>query len=208
MNEWIVGLCYVLAGYLSGTILFAKIFVSKFCGENIVLISKDGNPGTANAFAAGGIWIGGLTLLCELGKGFLPVYLYCRSQLEVPDWMIAPVLVAPVLGHAFPLLMRGRGGKGIAVTFGCLLGLAPCWAPVMILVASFLFFSLIVVISPHQYRTAVAVFAAAIATMIVMSNPRIRCGVCINYCIILIRLLLSREERTECKVRLFWKRLR
>lgn len=150
-------LLYTILGYLSGSLLFAKFFSRLLDGEDVTAESPDKNPGVYNAFLYGGKFCGILTLCCDLLKGFFPVYLYSRA----PDLSLFPagngpaipvvsggglalVLAAPVLGHIFPLWHRFRGGKGITVTFGVLLGLLPKAGPVVILACVFLFFSLVV----------------------------------------------------------------
>lgn len=112
-------LCYVIIGYLSGSILYARVFEKLFHKENMIEGSKDRNPGTANAFMRGGFWCGVLTLCCDMGKGFIPVFFY--HQGEMTQLGLALVLAAPAIGHIFPLFHKGRGGKGIATTFGSLL---------------------------------------------------------------------------------------
>ena len=67
---------YVLYGYLSGSVLYARVFAKIFKKENMIENSKDKNPGTANAFMHGGFLCGVLTLVFDLLKGFLPVFLY------------------------------------------------------------------------------------------------------------------------------------
>ena len=64
-------LCYVIIGYLLGSILYARVFEKLFHKENMIEGSKDRNPGTANAFMRGGFWCGVLTLCCDMGKGFI-----------------------------------------------------------------------------------------------------------------------------------------
>lgn len=61
------------------------------------------------------------------------------------------VLAAPVIGHAFPLFHPRMGGKAIAVSFGCLLGLYPDLRPVLTLAAFYLIFSLLLVIDPSSF---------------------------------------------------------
>ena len=55
-------LLFILLGYLSGSVLYAKIWGKLLCGTDITKGSTDGNPGTANAFIQGGFWCGVLTL--------------------------------------------------------------------------------------------------------------------------------------------------
>ena len=135
-------LIYSAAGYISGSILFARVFGAVF-KKDIISQSRDGNPGTANAFMYGGFFCGLFTIIFELLKGFMPVFLYLRKDaLLFTDLGIAFVMAAPVLGHAFPIFYRFRGGKGIAVSFGSLLGLLPAVTPVSILAFTFYSFPL------------------------------------------------------------------
>ncbi len=145
-------LFFTLTGYLSGSILYAYWLPKLLCGKDIVDTSSDGNPGTANAYKSGGILIGTLVLFCELSKGFLPVY-FAAKHAAVESLLFIPILLAPVLGHAFPVFDYKKGGKAIAVSFGVLLGLFPIWQPVIILAATYLSYSLVVVIEPHIFRS-------------------------------------------------------
>ena len=110
---------YMVVGYLAGSMLFALEYPKIFKGVDVRRLSEDGNPGTYNAFVYGGIGCGILTLLSELAKGFLPVFL-CGRQLGMDSLWFAGVMAAPVAGHAFSIFHRGKGGKAIAVSFGVL----------------------------------------------------------------------------------------
>ena len=123
-------LLYLLLGYLSGCVLYAEVF-SRVLHKEIVSAAKDKNPGAANAFVHGGFWCGVLTLAGDMLKGMVPVALYMHYLPEALLTPLAPlVLCAPVAGHVFPATRSFKGGKGIATTFGCLLGLLPFWTPV------------------------------------------------------------------------------
>ena len=47
-------LMYILAGYLSGSVLYARVFARLFKAGDLTELSSDRNPGTANAFRFGG----------------------------------------------------------------------------------------------------------------------------------------------------------
>ena len=197
---------WILFGYLSGSILYARIFAKLFRKEDMIEKSRDRNPGAGNAFMYGGFWCGVLTLTCDILKGFFPVYLFMQYAPELsPDMLsIAFVMAAPVVGHAFPVFYKGGGGKGIAVTFGCLLGLFPFLEPFAILAAFFIFFSCILRINPHYYRTLAAYFCALFGMAFRVGRQEILLGFAIITVVVCIRMFASSEEKDKMKVSLLW----
>ena len=194
---------YILSGYLAGSILFARVFGQLLKYTDITENTNDGNPGTANAFHNGGFLCGVLTLICDLLKGFLPVFLYTRGTATV---MLALVMAAPVIGHVFPVLFRFRGGKGIATTFGCLLGLLPNYIPVGLLALLFIFFSLILRITPHYYRTLATYLGAELLLFVFSGEPAVWIGFSLILAAVTVRMLTSKEEKTPPEVKLLWMR--
>ena len=195
---------FTVLGYLSGSLLFARYW-GKWCrGRNVVEESPDQNPGTFNAFQYGGFVCGTLTLCGDLLKGFLPVFLYCRER----PWGLglALVLAAPVWGHVLPLYHGFRGGKGVAVTFGCLLGLLPKRRPLLLLAFVFLFFSLVVKITPNYHRTLAAYVAAALGMVLFVPDPGVALGFGLISVVVVGKLLHSTERKESCKVGIVWKR--
>ena len=195
---------FICMGYLSGSVLYALIFARIFKKGDILEQSSDHNPGTANAFMYGGFWCGLFTLLFDLLKGFIPVYLFMHygNAVKVDPFMAALVIAAPVVGHAFPVFYGFRGGKGIAVTFGCLAGLVPELDAFWVLVVFFIGFSTVLQISPHFYRT---VFAYAFSLVIMfreIRNPAVVWGFFLITTVVLIRILTSKEERKCLEVKL------
>ncbi len=191
---------WILFGYLSGSILYARIFAKLFRKEDMIEKSKDRNPGAGNAFMYGGFWCGVLTLTCDILKGFFPVFLFMRYATDMNS--IAFVMAAPVLGHAYPLFFKGKGGKGIAVSFGCLLGLFPLLQPVAILAFCFIFFSCVLRINPHYYRTLAAYLCALIGMLLWVKWTMIRLGFAIITAVVSSRMLLSEEEKEKLRIKL------
>lgn len=190
---------FAVLGYLSGSVLFARIFAAAM-GKDILGTSKDGNPGTSNAFRYGGFFCGMLTLLGDLLKGFLPVWLCLRAE-EAPA-LLPLVLAAPVVGHAFPVFYGFHGGKGIAVSFGCLLGLLPGWQPLAIFIGTFLFFSLVIKIKPHFQRT-IAAYLAGLLLMALTHQPKpVLLGFFLIAAVVCLRMHLSKEPREAMQVQL------
>lgn len=194
---------YVVAGYLSGSVLYAQLFSRLLHKPDPVSCSPDHNPGTANAFHYGGFWCGVLTLMCDLLKGFVPVFAFFHGPRPTP-YACALVLAAPVVGHAFPLFARFRGGKGIAVTFGCLLGLMPVWQPSAILAMYFILFSVVLSISPHFYRTGAAYLCALAHLLLTGRFFPAGLGFVLITAVVLLQLHRSQEQRQQLQVKLGW----
>lgn len=194
-------LYFGIMGYLSGSILYARIFGALFHRNEIITESRDHNPGTANAFQYGGIWCGLLTLCGDMMKGFLPVWLYLHFAKASPAGL-SIVLAAPVIGHIFPVFYQFRGGKGIATTFGCLLGLFPFLQPVLIFACAFLVFSLILRITPNFYRTIAAYSLTLMLLLIKKAGSAVCGGFLIIAAAVFLRLHHSKEVRERMRAKL------
>lgn len=208
MGEWVMGrtVIFILIGYLSGNVLYANVFGNIFGVRERYAESTDKNPGTANAYKYGGFWCGTLTLLFELVKGALPVYFYVRTSGGLNGWGLPLVMAAPVLGHIFPVFHEFHGGKGIAVTFGCLVGLIPYIRPLLVFAASFIFLSVIVKVYPHYYRTIAAYLLSVVLMLARRPVPNVFVGFLVIAGLVCLRMAMSREEKESLEVKLLWMR--
>jgi len=82
----------------------------------------DGNPGAANVFRAGSRKVGSLAVIIDMAKG-VPFVVLAYSFFGLPEVVVIAIALSAILGHAFSPLLRLRGGKSVAVTFGALLAL-------------------------------------------------------------------------------------
>lgn len=190
---------YTLCGYLLGSILFAEI-ASKLFGKDIVSDSPDGNYGSANAFRYGGFLCGAFTLLLDIGKGFLPVFLYCRCA-EYTNLALPIVMSAPVLGHVLPVFSRFKGGKAIAVTFGSLMGLFPNWRTVLTLAFFFLLFSIIIRVNPHRFRMVASYISATMISFMIEPNRWVSVGMLIITVIGSLKMISVHEDEGKLEVK-------
>lgn len=196
---------FVIIGYLCGSVLFARC-LERLSGKSGYLESSpDGNPGTYNAFRYGGKACGIATLCGDVLKGFLPVYGYLHLVPDGREAGLAFVMAAPVIGHIVPVFYGFHGGKGIAVTFGCLAGLMPEYRPLLILAGVFLFFSVIVQISPNYHRTLITYMVSLILFFMEISSRQIRLGFLFITSAVVGKLLTSMEKKERCKVKGIWK---
>lgn len=168
-------LIYIVSGFLSGSILFGRIIPYVLKKVDVTKDSKDGNPGAFNAFACGGPFCGILALLLDLLKGALPIML-CASHLGIDTWMFALVLAAPVFGHAHSIFNKGQGGKGIAVSFGVLIGLLPIWQPLALLIVWYLLFLVAIPAKSNTRKSIYAFFAFGISTIFAVKYRLVMCG--------------------------------
>lgn len=194
---------FTLLGYISGSVLYAQRFGALLGRGDVTENTADGNPGAFNAFKNGGALCGTLTLVCDILKGLLPVLLYLRLFPRTAGFAL--VLAAPVIGHILPVFNHFRGGKGIAVSFGCLLGLLPDWRPVAVLAVCFLFFSLILRVEPHYHRTLLTYLCSCMGMALLVPDKSVVLGFSLAAAAIVVKLLISPEKREKCVVTPIWR---
>ncbi|HWP22064.1 MAG TPA: glycerol-3-phosphate acyltransferase [Candidatus Cryosericum sp.] len=167
-------LVYSTAGFLFGSVLYSAYLPRWIKGIDTTEVSEDKNPGAYNAFHYAGAVVGSLCLACDVAKGFLPVML--ASKVIPPAYpLFSAVMLAPVAGHAFSPLRRFHGGKGIAVSFGVLLALAPHNFVVLSLVGAYLG-SLLLPLRPNERRTVAAFTAFGLLAMLFRHPVSIKAG--------------------------------
>ena len=127
-EEWIAsGLA--VAGYLLGAIPFG-ILVSKCLNLPDPRTVGSKNIGFTNVLRVSGKTAGLLTLIGDIGKGWLVGWIAGQSLNQEP--LILAVAATPILGHLFPVFLSFRGGKGVATALGAVAGVAP-WLGFMLL---------------------------------------------------------------------------
>lgn len=110
--------------YLLGSIPFGYLLVWLFRKEDI-RETGSGNIGATNVLRTGSRWLGVLTLVLDIGKGFLAVEIarhLTTGHHAVEAGSIAAVFA--VIGHVFTVWLHGKGGKGVATALGVFLALA------------------------------------------------------------------------------------
>lgn len=118
----------ILISYLIGSIPTAYILGRLLKGIDIRKFGS-GNVGATNALRVLGKPAGITVLVLDILKGFIVVafwgdFLALRT-IYVSDETLRIILgLSVVLGHNWTVFLRFRGGKGVACTFGVLLGLA------------------------------------------------------------------------------------
>ncbi|KPK14402.1 MAG: glycerol-3-phosphate acyltransferase [Betaproteobacteria bacterium SG8_41] len=83
-----------------------------------------GNPGATNVLRSGRRSAAALTLLGDIAKGWLAVFLALNvAGSGTVEIAASGAAIAVVVGHIFPLFHRFQGGKGVATVLGALSGL-------------------------------------------------------------------------------------
>ena len=106
-------------GYLLGSVPFGLI-LTRLSGAGDLREIGSGNIGATNVLRTGRKGIAASTLLLDLGKGLLAVWLAWRWFPDFPGM----AALGAVVGHCFPVWLKFKGGKGVATTMGVTLGLA------------------------------------------------------------------------------------
>src|SRR6202142_3625950 len=106
-------------GYLLGSIPFGLLLTRPAGGPDIRAIGS-GNIGATNVLRTGKKGLAAATLLCDALKGTAAVLL--TAHYAAPDAALVAGLGA-FLGHLFPVWLKFKGGKGVAVYIGVLIGL-------------------------------------------------------------------------------------
>jgi glycerol-3-phosphate acyltransferase PlsY len=116
-NAWLP-LAFIL-GYLLGSIPFGLILTSLAGTQDLRSIGS-GNIGATNVLRTGRKGLAAATLLLDMLKGTVAVIIAGHySSAEAA--MLAGL--GAFLGHLFPLWLKFKGGKGVAVYIGILIGL-------------------------------------------------------------------------------------
>src|SRR5437879_6707921 len=119
-------------GYLLGSIPFGLI-LTKLAGTRDLRSIGSGNIGATNGLRTGHKGLAAATLICDMLKGTVAVVI--AGYFGGPNAAMLAALGA-FLGHLFPVWLKFRGGKGVAVYIGVLIGLF--WPAALIFCAMWL----------------------------------------------------------------------
>lgn len=132
-------------GYLTGSINFSIVITKLIKGIDIRDVNSE-NPGASNVTLTLGLKWGVVVFFLDVLKGFVPVLVV---RLLFPDqdilWMLAGF--GALMGHAFPLYYKFKGGKGTSTYMGVVFGAFPIVGAILfvLLVATTLISDYIVV---------------------------------------------------------------
>ena len=112
----IVEIIYIsIYSYILGSIPFGLLLTKIFLKKDIRKIGS-GNIGATNVLRTGKKTLGAATLLLDGLKAYTAVLITLNFY---PDYIFLSALLC-FLGHIFPIWLKFKGGKGIAVYLGVL----------------------------------------------------------------------------------------
>ena len=81
------------------------------------------NSGATNSYRVLGAKLGTTVLIMDVLKGFLPLYIASKFDLEYNDLVLIGLVA--ILAHTYSCFISFRGGKGVATSLGVFLFLIP-----------------------------------------------------------------------------------
>jgi acyl phosphate:glycerol-3-phosphate acyltransferase len=111
----------ILFGYLAGSVPFAFLLARR-AGID-VRVAGSGNVGAANVLRTTGAWRAVTVMGLDVAKGAAAVIIVNLGTGGVS--IAALTCAAAVVGHIYPVWLKFRGGKGVAVAAGVFSVLSP-----------------------------------------------------------------------------------
>lgn len=142
----------LIISYLIGNFTAAYVLGKILLGEDIRKLGS-GNAGATNALRTFGPAIGVATLIMDMLKGILALYLADRFGNEYSVYFAA---VGVILGHNWPVFFGFKGGKGIATSAGVLI-----YLDLRIFFAVIAVFIIVVIISRYVSLGSISAAASA-----------------------------------------------
>ena len=134
MTEYFILFLIFIICYLIGSIPFGLILTKLFDNNDLRNIGS-GNIGATNVLRTGNKTLALLTLILDLSKSFIPLYIFFKLyphpiindffNLMIVDQIFLILVFGYffVLGHCFPIWLKFKGGKGIATSLGVILSI-------------------------------------------------------------------------------------
>ncbi|MEO6545013.1 MAG: glycerol-3-phosphate 1-O-acyltransferase PlsY [Nitrospiraceae bacterium] len=131
MNDDLLWALMAIVGYLLGAIPFGVV-VSKAMGLPDPRTVGSKNVGFTNVLRVSGKKAGLLTLLGDMGKGW--VMGWAAMHWLTDERFIMLIALSTILGHLFSPFLNFKGGKGVATALGAVLGLSPSIGLLLLLI--------------------------------------------------------------------------
>ncbi|MDR0899606.1 MAG: glycerol-3-phosphate 1-O-acyltransferase PlsY [Lactobacillaceae bacterium] len=151
---------WAIIAYLLGS-LMPGFWIGKLIYKKDIRTSGSGNIGTTNAFRTLGVVPGTITMLLDIFKGFLAVYLPMTFAGSLNNYVLYIGLFA-VVGHVYSIFLKFHGGKAVATSFGVIFAFNPSFAGLLIIsIVSLIFLTSMVSVASmgtFTFGTIMAIF--------------------------------------------------
>ena len=190
LTHWLMA---IALAYVIGSIPFGVIIAS-LRGVNI---REEGskNIGATNVWRVLGRKYGIICFVLDVLKGAAPVYIagscagiagQSLGGYSEELWLWLGVAFAPCLGHMYSIFLKFHGGKGVATTLGCMLGLYPLLT--MPVIAAFVCWGLtLYVFKMVSAASIIAALLLPVATYFHLESA----GISQSWPVILLSLLIA-----------------
>ncbi|HEX4696728.1 MAG TPA: glycerol-3-phosphate 1-O-acyltransferase PlsY [Candidatus Udaeobacter sp.] len=159
----------VVVSYFLGSIPFGYL-AGRLAGMDIRKVGS-GNIGATNVVRVLGKRYGYPVFASDFAKGLAAVaFSTMAARAAQPRWASPETFgifaaVSAVVGHSFPVWLKFRGGKGVAVSAGALFGLMPLAALVGVAIWVLVFFT-------TRYVSAASILAAMALPFVIWITAR------------------------------------
>ena len=177
MDEKLLLVLMVMVGYLLGAIPFGVIVSHALHLPDPRTVGSQ-NVGFTNVLRVSGTKAGVLTLIGDMGKGWVMAWAAMHGL--TTESFIMVVALSPILGHMISPFLGFKGGKGVATALGSVLGLSPSIGLLLLLIwlgavaiwryssggalAAFGLFPVVAIV--NEQRQEFLVFAIIVSTLI------------------------------------------
>jgi glycerol-3-phosphate acyltransferase PlsY len=163
---WIIG---VLLSYCLGAIPFGYLAVLLVARKDIRSVGS-GNIGATNVYRVLGIHWAVLVFILDCLKGILAVSVIPAFLQRSETSYILICGLASVLGHMFTFFLRFKGGKGVAVAVGVVIGLGFS-QPLFLLILCIALLVWVILFRVFHYVSLASVVAALLFFMLSILFP-------------------------------------
>ena len=133
MLDIFLKILFLILAYFVGSIPFGLLF-AKIKGVDIRKVNS-GNIGATNVGRALGMKYAVLTFTGDMLKGALFVVLFRYGIIPDKYMVLSPALygICAILGHAFPIYLKFKGGKCVATASGAVFAYIPLLFPIAVI---------------------------------------------------------------------------
>ena len=154
----------IIFAFLLGSIPTGYL-LTELSGHGDIRKVGSGNIGATNVLRHSGKLLGLITLLIDIGKGFLALeLLFYLKLMELGSFVwndISIIGSSVVLGHIFSPWLKFRGGKGVATMFGVIIYLGTGYINIFLITA----FSWLIIVFFTRYVALGSVISLMVATI-------------------------------------------